>query len=356
MPNPQVIRALKASLEWAEENNAQHVAISLAGHVGFVGFAGDVGYEEAQLKAQKTLIAKLEASIDNWQYPPRNEDLDESWWVYNITAKPLGFDFLVWLVNVEMKRRRSGAPSPLKIGFWWGRDRDANRPPSSKDHRQMWLDNVYRPSLGLLGAIENDRACVGHRSEIYTTKEIIHACRAGETVPRFECTSVKCDSKRPYVTITLREATHWPHRNSDIATWHKFATDLKLQGEQVVFVRDTEKAHEPIAGFETAPYASHNIPHRCSLYANARANLFVSNGPATLCVFGKAPWLMFTQVEDEASHYRAATPSFLKDQQGLDVGEQYPWSASSQRLVWQEPTYRNLHEAWEQLRDNLPHG
>jgi hypothetical protein len=151
------------------------------------------------------------------------------------------------------------------------------------------------------------------------------------------------------VTITLRESSYWTHRNSNLAAWVQFAIDLKKAGERVIFVRDTEKADEQIDGFETCPIASSNILARFALYENSKANLFVSNGPATLALYGSKPWLQFTPVEKDGAPFMGNTPKFWRDSMGVPVGEQYPWSANNQRIVWlYEPeTYEGIKWAYD---------
>jgi hypothetical protein len=58
---------------------------------------------------------------------------------------------------------------------------------------------------------------------------------------------------------------------------------------------------------------------------------------------------MFVPIEEPTSHYQAATADFWKTYQGIEVGEQYPWSNPNQRIVWEAPTFKNLIEAWDGL-------
>jgi hypothetical protein len=88
---------------------------------------------------------------------------------------------------------------------------------------------------------------------------------------------------------------------------------------------------------------------RAALYEQAKANLFVSNGPNTLALFGERPWLDFVQMEPPESVYYANTPLFWETHVGVKVGEQLPWSKPNQRIVWQSDTYENIRTAWEAL-------
>lgn len=341
--NSTVIEALEKALKSAKEHGAQHAAISLLfpGGPASIGYGGEASYGVAQQDALKQLLAKVEASVANFDYPPQDEVLGTDHVVYNVSTRPLGYDFLVWIIDAEMRRVRNGAPKPLKVGFWLGKDPTLGE----TDQRRMWLENLFRPGLKLIGAAESPVACSGHRSEVYTTKHIVAASRRGEAVPKLVAPNV--EFSEPPVTITLREASHWPHRNSDIIDWLKFGMELKRKGRQVIVVRDTEKAFEPLAGFDCAPEASLDVIARAALYQAAACNLFVSNGPATLAVFGDRPWLQFIPIEAENSSYRPGTAAFWREEQGIEPGEQYPWSTRQQRIVWDTATYETLCEAWE---------
>ena len=113
----------------------------------------------------------------------------------------------------------------------------------------------------------------------------------------------------------------------------------------MVFVRDTEKAGEPLEDFEVHPQASTDILQRAALYQAAKSNLFISNGPVSLALFSERPWMQFIKVNDEGT-YLPNTSAFWKDEHGIEVGSQYPWAADNQQVVWMEPKLNNLLDAW----------
>jgi hypothetical protein len=344
--NQDVIDLLETYLVTARENDFGHIAICMVGHpnVAAIDYTGEISLELSQLEALGILRSKIDQSIANWTPPPRDESLDPSFVCYNLANGPLGFDFLVWLIDQEMTRIRVGAPHPLKVGFWLGHDAATRM---RQDHRGMWLDRVFRPALTLLGAVEDPRAIGGHRSEVFVTRNIVARSRAGEPVPRFSSGHALTHGR--YVTITLRESSHWQHRNSKIDDWIRFARDLRQEGRRVIFVRDTERADMPIKGFEIAPYASRDLIARAILYEGSDCNFFVSNGPVTLAVFGDRPWLQFVPIEPDGSGYTPNTGKFWRESAGIGPGEQYPWSAPSQRMVWAPDTYDNIKQAWSSL-------
>ena len=155
--------------------------------------------------------------------------------------------------------------------------------------------------------------------------------------------------RRP-ITITLREMDLYPYRNSNLWAWLNLAQYLTDHGEYVVFVRDTAKATEKLDGFEICPEASVDLHSRMALYEIAKLNLFVANGPTTLGWFGDFPWLSFTRIEPDGHEYVPNTPSFWRDNIGIEVGTQLPWALPDQRIIWQPDDYENLIKAWEEFQ------
>jgi hypothetical protein len=342
--NSEVVELLEVYLDAAKKNQFGSVAIAMTGHpnVAAIDYAGEIALEEPSLEAVGILFKRLKSSIDNWKLPPRDESLGEDFVCYNIANGPLGFDFLVWLVDAEMTRIATGRPAPLKVAFWRGKDSEQRM---KLDGRETWEMNVFRPCMDLIGAVYDERAVLGHAKQMFLTKDIIRMFSEGIKVPKLKA---KNDYALPSncVTITLRECDHWPHRNSAIEEWKKFAQELN---EDVIFIRDTSRADEPLEGFVTCPIAAKNLDARMALYERSKANLFVSNGPVALALFSDKPWLQFVKVEPDNSGYGPNTKQFWKERSGVAVGEQFPWSSQNQRIIWQDDKYENIKSAYEAL-------
>ena len=350
--NQPVIDLLENCLMMAREHGMQHAAVSMVAYPNKAYFAasGEVQLEVNQHESVTKLAERLQKNVDNGKPPPEDESLGAEYACYNAVNGSYGFDFISWLIDAEMRRRSFGAPAPLRVGFWCGHSQELD---SNREKRAHWLVHVFRPALQLIGAVEDERAIYGHRSGTLTRKPITTSALAGETVPKLIADRRDVGyrtSLNPRVTITLREAHYWPHRNSNVAVWHRFAIKLKQEGHRVVFIRDTALAHEGIAGFETDPLASIDLIHRMRVYETAKINLFVANGPCELALFSDRPWLCFTPVEDEDSGYRPNTPKFWEEDHGIAVGEQFPWSGPAQRIVWEYPTYEALCNAWDAVK------
>jgi hypothetical protein len=194
-----VVYVLEKYLEAARQDKFKGIAVSAVGVDGFQwhDFCGEVPYEVKQKKSLEELLGKVNTSIDNWTPPEYDPSLDQSYAMYHCGNSPNGFDFLVWLVIHDMLRVKHGAPPPLKVAFWQGKT------PMKFD----WVDNVYRPSLGLIGAVEDNRA-LGYRGHnAFVSRVVVELHKEGIPVPRMHATK-EHDLPRDAITITLREANH----------------------------------------------------------------------------------------------------------------------------------------------------
>lgn len=334
----------------------QMLSVARKGTMGYAAFFGvDAGGKatawfggsEHLLRPAHEGIGKLgglmEERIAERARPPLDPDLDASHVCYNVPSAPVSYDFIAWLVDAEMTRIREGAPAPLKVAFAFGRNGKTGLDMPSR--RQMF-DHVVRPSLALIGAVEDPRALGGRFDEHYLFRFIVEAARRGEQVPVFRAPRKPPTQLDGVVTITLREAEHWPHRNSDLHVWTRFARWLEECGERVVFVRDTAFARDPLMGFDTVPVASTDLIARMALYERARCNLFVANGPATLAYFGLQPWISFIPLQPDSHPYSVETVSGYPGSMGLAAGEQFPWASPRQRIVNAPATFDGLVQAW----------
>jgi hypothetical protein len=312
--------------------------------------AGDMFLEARAELAVRSLADHIRERGINRIMPPRDPSAPANYVCYNVPQGSICYDFLVWLIDAEMQRIRENAPAPLRVYFWFGRN---GTDGLYLDEQKQMFDCVVKPSLALIGAIEDKDAEQGRYHPHQHMKAITQAVRDwGQPPPKFRAPPLAHEAMAQYagaVTITLREAVSWPHRNSNLEAWTKFARELQAEGERVIFVRDTRKANEPLHGFDTCPNASTDLHARMGLYEQAKANLFVANGPATLAHFSDRPWLDFVQAEPEGSVYYANTPLFWINHVGTEIDGQLAWSKQDQRIVWRKDDYENIRAAWNAL-------
>jgi hypothetical protein len=352
--NDAVVSTLEALLTEAKRGQASYLIAALLTH-GVKPMAGTFGspaIEDAAVRAGEELVAIMKARVHNHMLPPRDLSIGADHVCYNVASgsTPLSYDFLIWLMDQEMTRLREKAPAPLKVHFWMGHD---GRGSFDLPGRWQMFEHVMRPALGLIGAVENRRDVGGRFKNLFTSKDIVAAARCGEKVPHFHVPVTRPISGPAPVTITLRETNTYTYRNSNLAAWLALATELQKQGERVVIVRDTAKAHKPLKGFTTYPPASINLHLRTALYEQAKINLFTSNGPSIIGYFINRPALCFQPIEDENFDYEPYRPSYWPKHFGIEVGEQWPWCRPDQRIVWAKDDYANLIQAWNEIREVL---
>lgn len=314
-------------------------------------YGGDPRMEQFGEPMAYYIQKMFEMAAANHTMPARDPNLDRSHVCYNIATDPLSFDFINWLIDAEMTRIRHMAPAPLKVHFWPGQYPQAGL---RVHDRMAWLDNVFRPALKLVGAVESDAAKLGHYCEntFASYKNIVANARLGERVPRLKAPADHIERMRMHagkITITLREWGSQPERNSNLENWLDFARWLRGQGGEVVFVRDTAKAHEPLPAFATEPLASTSLLHRAALYEVAKANCFISNGPVTLAFFGERPWFAITPPQADDHPTDPNTERSWARNIGVPIGGQFPWAAPDQRLIWTDDSVVNLISAWNMI-------
>lgn len=364
--NDEVIAALSTMLAEARKGKACFLIatmVDVAGTALLGGWFGAGTHERVCMDKLEQLCHRMDLNLINRTLPERDPAVPADRVCCNIAAGfGLSFDFVPWLIDAEMERVRQGAPAPLKVGFWLGRD---GKTGLETEAQQQLFRNIVQPTLALFGAVEDPTAVDGRFREQWTTNVICEAARRGEPIPRVRVPTHAAAvidqwlgtpgvfGSNP-VTITLRELDRDPQRNSNLVAWHRFARYLRSRGENVVIVRDTAKADAPFYrdGYEyrTCPRASTNLQIRAALYECAKVNLFVANGPAALALFGSRPWLCFTEIFDDDHAHLPSTRSFWRSAIGVEPGEQYPWSQPDQRIVWAKDNYDNIVAAWEALR------
>lgn len=351
--NAEVVALLERWLEVAREGEACYVALAMikSPNLMIVDFIGTIEMDLAIEYALDQVKVKIKEAKKKRELPARDPNLTADYVCYDLANYPVSYDFLPWLIDAEMTRVRHNAPAPLKVAFREGQSYTWG----ITEYRKVMLEGVVKPLLQLIGAVEDSGALLGRSKDRFTYREVTEAAQAGQSVPTLrasEGASITVEGwlagKPAPVIITLREAGHWPHRNSNMAAWLRFAADLEKQGERVIFVRDTGKAEEALLNCETCPMASVNIDIRAALYAQAKCNLFVPNGPWNLALFGDKPWLCFNEI-DAGDLFLPNHPGWWRNFQGIDDGEQFPWSKPDQRIIWQRDDYENICAAWQQL-------
>lgn len=133
------------------------------------------------------------------------------------------------------------------------------------------------------------------------------------------------------VTITIRESSIKPARNSKIAAWISVATWLVDRGLCPVFVPDTENLYTPFGGHLVCREAALDVQYRLALYDKAHLNMGVNNGPMTIVLFSDWPLLYFKPITPECVETWPAAWALS----GIPPGTQPSWFTNRQRIVWE---------------------
>ncbi len=137
------------------------------------------------------------------------------------------------------------------------------------------------------------------------------------------------------ISITLREFPDYPLRNSSIAEWIQFAESLDPQMFHPIFIRDTYNSFKSaIPGIPDNSIFNEvcwNMELRMALYEQSYVNLFVSSGPATLCMYNDNTSYVTFKMIVEAYNVTSETSY---ERIGFPVGAQIPGATPFRRVVW----------------------
>lgn len=268
---------------------------------------------------------------------------------YDLAVSPPTFDFVTALCMMERERVRVGAegvevvllPGP-HCGF-----RKAPLWPFTTEAREAALSSIVIPMISLLPSCVGIRRQDNRDASGYGVFTALHGFPNHMTLLREGIRPLRALDPRPgnYITITLREAEHWPSRNSNLTEWLTVAEAIQRLGYRVIFIRDTLKADEPLEGFETSPLASRDLLVRADLYAGAVTNLGTGSGPMCLALFMGAPFIMAKILVNDAvccdEHFFASC--------GWHKGEQYPTSPGYQRVIWADDKAETVLAAFHDI-------
>ena len=144
--------------------------------------------------------------------------------------------------------------------------------------------------------------------------------------------------RKGYVTITMRESFRNKWRDSNRAEWAKIGEWLAKRGEEVIVLEECERT--PLC-----------VEERMAIYANAKMNLAVGNGPMVLCWLSEAPYLSF-QLPKPAGFEKEYEQ--LVDQWtrlGFPVGSQLSFRNPMQEIVWGPDDFETVTEHYKKLID-----
>jgi len=122
-------------------------------------------------------------------------------------------------------------------------------------------------------------------------------------------------------TITIRSTQRESRRNSNEKDWRIFA--------------------EEIGAFIIEDYGSVKISlyERLALYAGAKMNFFVTNGPGLFCSYTDYPMMSFDLPKDE----------ICLRHNHVKFGEKLPWMGGNQHFIWEPDNLNNMRKNFEKF-------
>jgi hypothetical protein len=294
---------------------------------------------------------------------------------YDLESCPITFDFAWTLCAAECRRRELGLDAMHVIfvpAANWEIGSESKHYLSIVDGsaREWRFSNVLVPLCGLLPSVRGyelastrDMAAmrnalgVSHTfpSEYSTTlpdfssatKMVLDYAKTGLEVRHLRA----CESSKRYirrwistkgrgrrlVSVTVRQYSYQPYRNSNMEAWKEFARSLDPSSYFVVFIPETDEAlgqlPEDYDGFAVLPEAAFNLRLRTALYEEAWLNLSVNSGPFVTTFLNARTRCIMLKVLGSNSPPEAEA---LVRRLGFDVGSQFPFSDPTQRVFWYE--------------------
>jgi len=276
--------------------------------------------------------------------------------VYDLGVSPPTYDFFSFLSQADLYAKENGfthidlvfEPGPMN-GF-----RDDELPPDAIAREGMlrrvcvegaWLCPRVRnvTVLKRRKEITGDVFPVGWKDEYpiahYGFQYSINAnrcLRASEGAKR----EIARLFKKPYATITLREAEYWPARNSNKLAAYDAALWLRCRHIEPIIVPDTHG--KPLLGIHAFAQAAWDIDLRLALYEGALMNIGTVNGPTTgLWTLSDVPYIAFKPIADgsnaSSKEWFENHDAYLKD-----------WSPNG-HIVWADDTPENVIQALNEI-------
>lgn len=277
--------------------------------------------------------------------------------VWDLAVCPPTYDIHSFLGEAELRRREIGAawidlviqPGPIG-GF-----RYDDLPPNYGARVGM----LYRVNVGmarLLPSVRNIEILKARRdikeTEVfpvgYNARHPIHHYGPSylhRAEPIFQPTEAarafvkryRSNRPRPYVTITLRQASHWPSRNSNISEWLRVRAWLSILGYDVEWVPDTESNDPNVFSWD--------LDMRLALYEGAELNLGINNGPTCMWWYCDVPFIIFKMVTPDVPW----TSAEFFEQFGIKPGP----LGKRGVLVFEDDTYENITKAVTHYFDRM---
>lgn len=229
---------------------------------------------------------------------------------FQLKHQSASFEYFLWLVLVQAMGATKIVIDCDGMKLKW----------FSRKVTEARINNILLPGAALAGLY----CKIGKYSPdmiVARAPELLSWVRSGKSFKRLR--SVKPPILyQQYYTVTIRRHSLAPARNSNEEAWRAFAEDI---GAKVIEDYDTRPIH---------------LHDRMALYAGAKMNYGVCNGPTSVIGLTEYPMTMFVPKG-------SAQMSVVKA--GVPWGEKYPWMLSNQHMIWRQDTLseiRHVHAGY----------
>ena len=232
--------------------------------------------------------------------------------LYDLSNRPATFDIFTFLALASTCGARHVR---FVLGGW-------KKKNYSVESAQRRFESIVEPAVALYGMDYS----IGERAGVeysHMIDKLLIAHREHGSINKMRFTV----EPKQYVTVTLRKS-RTTARDSNEAEWLSFAKRHKA-----IVIRDYDE--RPL-----------ELADRVKLYAGARMNFFVNNGPAILGILSEIPYLIMRYIGD-AECVMASPEQMAK--LGITPGFQYPWANEYQRLSYLPDTAENIEREWASM-------
>jgi hypothetical protein len=307
---------------------------------------------------------------------------------YDLQVSPITFDFLWFLVGADLERRRRGLDA-VHVVIVPGRarglrqEREDYEDVVDAEARAERIGNMLLPACSLLPTCAGVTHAASRKhagfiratlaSHLYPagyepalpvfagSRECLQDARhdmahipslraTAQNLRNIDLWAASHAGGRRIVTITLRNYSYMPARNSNNEAWITFARSLDRDRFLAVFVPDLEQTlngqAQELRGHVVLGEAAWNIGLRMALYERAYICLGVNTGPMGLC------WLNarthYATLKMAPAGVPQTSPAFYR-QLGFEPGRSLPFASPTQELVWEDDTIEAIQRAFARI-------
>lgn len=232
---------------------------------------------------------------------------------------------------------------------------------TSRSQAQMYLDNQQH-RFPLDYRLDNPPPITVHKDFYYWLDQGVDPRRFHSTPKASHYIQQWVEHQLPeaqktFISVTLRESTLQPKRNSDIQQWDRFFHWLSEAHPtlSVVVIRDTERVFEaePFTASNVFyfPIASFHMDLRMALYEAAYVNMGCSNGPKQLCHLSRtASYITTKMIVDD---YQGSSRERFIDRK-IEIDKDFRFAAENQLIDWNPDTEACLIQSFLRFESIRP--